>query len=101
MSVSIQQNISMTLKWSSPGFFAAPIRAFLVEINCPTQDCSPVWVSLTFDRKPIVNMSTLFKQVKELVPKLPAFASIQECLGVPNQDQGITGPGKENIQTLW
>jgi len=57
-------------------------------------------MSFAPDRKPIVNMTALFEQIKKLTPKLSAFASMKECVRISNQDHGITSSGEEDIQTL-
>ena len=92
--------ICKRLSCSLPWFLAAPIWTLFIEINCTTQDGCSIWMSLTFDGQPVVNMPAMFEEVKEFIPQLSAFASIKKRLGIPNQDQGITRPGEENIQTL-
>jgi hypothetical protein len=55
---------------------------------------------LTLHWKAIIHMTSTLELLHQWYPHLLSFATVHECFGVADQNQGISGSRQKNIDSL-
>ena len=87
--------------WRVPWLQAPTVGTLFIEFVWLFDESFAIRVTVALDGKAIVDVVTLFEEGKEILPQLPALASVPEGVEVPNHNEGIASPREENVEPFW